>query len=238
MAQLDVVATKPANALEGALQAFVAGFVDNCGFIALFGLFTAHVTGNLALIGAAIVDHHGGLIAKLMALPVFVLAVAVCRWVLVRLELRGQNQASFLFVCEIVFLAGFLAAGVAISPIHDGDAPQVVTTGMLGVIAMAIQNTASRTVFAGHAPTTVMTGNVTEVVIDLVDLAIGRGTDEVRARINRVLPVLGAFAAGALVSALLYTHAGFWCLVVPIGVLGGLFVREITRKPCALAAAR
>src|SRR3954462_3972574 len=70
----NIAETKSA-ALESASQAFVAGYVDNCGFIALFGLFTAHVTGNLALIGAALVDYHGGLVAKLMALPIFVLAV-------------------------------------------------------------------------------------------------------------------------------------------------------------------
>ncbi len=34
------------------LRAFTAGFVDTTGFVALFGLFTAHVTGNFVLIGA------------------------------------------------------------------------------------------------------------------------------------------------------------------------------------------
>ena len=43
-----------------ALLAFTAGFVDTVGFIALFGLFTAHVTGNFVLIGAALVDSHEG----------------------------------------------------------------------------------------------------------------------------------------------------------------------------------
>ena len=55
-----------------ALLSFVAGYVDTVGFIALFGLFTAHVTGNFVLIGASFVaGTDGGVIAKLLALPVF-----------------------------------------------------------------------------------------------------------------------------------------------------------------------
>ena len=58
------------------LLAAVAGFVDTVGFIALFGLFTAHVTGNFVLIGAALAGSGDGLLAKLLALPVFMLVVA------------------------------------------------------------------------------------------------------------------------------------------------------------------
>src|SRR5690349_9882431 len=141
------VARNAAAILEGALLAFVAGFVDTCGFIALFGLFTAHVTGNFVLIGAAIADYHGGLIAKLLALPLFVIVVAICRTVTVMMDDRRMNAAIPLVGCQILFLAGFLACGIASAPLHDGDAPLAVLTGMLAVTAMAIQNAASRTIF-------------------------------------------------------------------------------------------
>ncbi len=229
----QTVAESPATknaAGEGALQAFVAGYVDTCGFIALFGLFTAHVTGNLVLIGAAIVEHRGGLWGKLIALPVFILAVAASRWLNLALESRGKNSAVPLLGIQILFLAGFLGVGLVATPITDFDAPLAVLAGMLGVTAMAVQNTTSRTIYAKYTPTTVMTGNVTQVVIDLVDRAAGRGTPEAKARVRKMLPAILAFTAGALLSAVIYTLVGFWCLLIPIVILTGLFCREFQRK--------
>ena len=57
------------------LMAFAAGFVDTCGFVALFGLFTAHVTGNFVLIGATLASPRPGILAKLLAFPAFISAV-------------------------------------------------------------------------------------------------------------------------------------------------------------------
>jgi len=226
--------TEPAQntsaAGEGALQAFVAGYVDTCGFIALFGLFTAHVTGNLVLIGAAIVEHRGGLWGKLIALPVFVLAVAISRWLSLALDRRGKSAAVPLLAIQILFLCGFLGVGLAAAPITDFDAPLAVLAGMLGVTAMAVQNTTSRTIYAKYTPTTVMTGNVTQVVIDLVDRVAGRGTPEARGRVRKMLPAILAFTAGALLSAVVYTLVGFWCLLAPIAVLVVLFIREFRRQ--------
>ena len=82
--------------------------------------------------------------------------------------------------------------------------------------AMAIQNAASRLTFPSLAPTTVMTGNVNQMVIDLVDLASGRGTAEARGRLVKMLPAVAAFAVGALAGALGYVAVGFLCLVAPI----------------------
>src|SRR5258708_10706516 len=102
--------TEPRSAAApGALAlglSFVAGFVDTFGFIALFGLFTAHVTGNFVLIGAAIVSPGPGVVAKLLALPVFMAVVA-----LIFLIVRPHGELSRSAIHPLFSLpSGLLAA--------------------------------------------------------------------------------------------------------------------------------
>jgi uncharacterized membrane protein YoaK (UPF0700 family) len=218
----------------GALLAFTAGFVDTTGFIALFGLFTAHVTGNFVLIGAGLAEPHQALIGKLLALPVFVVVVAATRLFVLAREARGRNAVPGLVIGQALFLVLFLLAGIAASPIGYGDEPLAILAGMLGVTAMAIQNAGSRTVFATLAPTTVMTGNVTQVVIDLVDLAAQKAArDQARGRLVKMLPAVVAFAVGAIAGALGYKLFGFWCLLAPIVTVSALMVQLLPRPQSA-----
>jgi uncharacterized membrane protein YoaK (UPF0700 family) len=129
---------------------------------------------------------------------------------------------------ELVFLGLFLAAGVTARPLVDADAPLAILAGMLAVVAMGVQNTASRTVFAVLSPTTVMTGNITQVVMDCVDYGVstdGEARTSARVRLAKFGPPVVGFAAGAVVGALLFGLAGFWCLLLPIAVIGGLLLR-------------
>jgi uncharacterized membrane protein YoaK (UPF0700 family) len=199
-----------------ALLAFTAGFVDTVGFIALFGLFTAHVTGNFVLIGAALINSHEGLASKLLALPLFVLAVAATRLFILARERRAHDATMAVLVAQLAFQGLFLACGLWLAPFDRADAPAAILTGMSAVVAMAIQNAVARTLFATLAPTTVMTGNVTQIVVDLVDIAVsGEGT-EARGRLRKMLPPVATFAAGALIGALSYGLVGYAALVAPL----------------------
>ena len=55
------------------------GFVDTAGFLALQGLFTAHVTGNFVTLGAAVVFGTSGTAAKILALPTFCAVILLAR---------------------------------------------------------------------------------------------------------------------------------------------------------------
>jgi uncharacterized membrane protein YoaK (UPF0700 family) len=49
------------------LLGFNGGFVDTAGYLALQGLFAAHVTGNFVAFGASLVQDAFGAVAKLLA---------------------------------------------------------------------------------------------------------------------------------------------------------------------------
>ncbi len=212
------------------LAAFTAGFVDTVGFVGLFGLFTAHVTGNFVLIGAALVTHHTGIIAKLLALPAFILAVAATSLFLRHCRRTGRSPAAPLLLAEAVLLTAFMTLGLALGPFRDGDQPAVVLTGLTGVLAMGVQNAAARTVFAHLSPTTVMTGNVTQIVLDVVGLTEGEvPRTEALGRIRKMAPPVAAFAMGAIAGGLGFAAVGFWCILV--GVAAILAALAVNRSP-------
>lgn len=217
--------------------AFVAGFVDVVGFVALFGLFTAHVTGNFVLIGAEIVHAGVGVVAKLFALPVFIVAVIAVRFIVLAYEKRAASPLRCLLLLQAALLLAFMAAGLCIQPVVDPDALPAVATGLVGVAAMAVQNGTGRLVLGNHAPTTIMTGNTTQAVIDAVDiLRLPAGSEPRKAaadRFRRMAPALAAFAAGAILGAVGYRFGSFWCLAVPGIALLGLATAFGRPRPAA-----
>jgi uncharacterized membrane protein YoaK (UPF0700 family) len=219
--------------LQPVALAFTAGFVDTLGFVALFYFFTAHVTGNFVVLASALTQPLDGLTAKILALPIFIVAVAAVRLYGRSLDRRGVAAAPRLLTMEAVFLAVFMILGQLAEPITDGDAPMAVVTALSGVVAMGVQNAASRTIFASLSPTTVMTGNVTQLVIDSVDLIAGAAVDEasaLRARIRRFWPPVVAFAVGAAGGALGYKSGGFLSLLLPTAIVLILAIRTPTQS--------
>jgi uncharacterized membrane protein YoaK (UPF0700 family) len=197
---------------------FNGGFVDTAGFLGLQGLFMAHVTGNFVTLGASLVFGTHGAIAKLIALPEFALVVALTRLTGTALRAKGIDALRALLVVKVGFLAAFLALGAALGPFPDSDAPAALLAGFAGIAAMAIQNAVQRVHLSSIPPTTIMTGNTTQAVLDAVDLLHpqpGSDAAAVRARFVRTFFGIAWFAAGCATAAVLYYWMGFWCLAVP-----------------------
>jgi len=221
-------AATPSHVGWGTALAFVAGYVDTLGFIALAGLFTSHVTGNFVLIGKEIIGPGDNVLLKLLAFPAFIAAVAAARLIALALERRRRSAVVPLLWIQCVFLLAYMTAGLAAMPIASTDQGWALAAGMLGAVAMGVQNAQARLELATLVPTTVMTGNVTQVVIDLVDIAAGRaGADApvVTTRLKKMAPAVVGFGVGAIAGAAAWQVATFWGLLLPTVLLALLALR-------------
>ena len=200
------------------LMSLNGGFVDTAGFLALQGLFTAHVTGNFVTFGATLVHGTSGALTKLLALPVFCLVVILTRWLSYKLPDFGLPVLRTMLVLKTLLLAAGAAIAVRFGPFSDGDSGLAMLTGMALVSAMAIQNAAHRIHLASAPPTTLMTGTTTQIMIDLADLLRGLPSQDAvaaRARLLRMSGSVAVFAAGCAAAALSFTLMNMWCFVIP-----------------------
>lgn len=211
-----------------ALYSGVAGFVDTAGFVALAGLFTAHVTGNLVLAGAALSEPHSlGLLPKLLMLPIFMAGIWIAAVLVDRTRDGNASPARVLLFAQAVGLLAFVAVGITLGP--SGGAPltsvwRITVLGAVGVVAMAFQNAFMREIVPTLPATTVMTGNLTQVTLDLVR-QISRPSPERQARLARQGPAVVGFLVGAAAGALGILHLGFGSLAIPTAVVALLAVR-------------
>jgi uncharacterized membrane protein YoaK (UPF0700 family) len=195
-----------------------AGYVDTAGFLALQGLFTAHVTGNFVTLGASLVLGTSGAAAKLLALPVFCLVVISTRIASLSLPKLGLPIFRTMIAVKVVLLVLGAILAIRFGPFARGDGWPAILTGMVFVSAMAIQNAAHRIHMSALPPTTLMTGTTTQIMIDVADLIRGIQPDAeraVRARLGRMSVSVCAFAVGCAGGAFLYAQFHTWCFILP-----------------------
>jgi uncharacterized membrane protein YoaK (UPF0700 family) len=213
-----------------------AGYVDTAAFLALQGLFTAHVTGNFVTLGAALVLGTSGAMAKLLALPMFCIAVMFTRVLGHGLAGRNLPVLRAMLILELVLLVAGAALAIRLGPFANGDGWPALVTGMVLVSAMAIQNAVQRIHLASSPPTTIMTGTTTQIMIDLADLMRDAPSEmriATQSRLLRMLANVAAFAAGCAGAAWLFGVAQIWCFLVP-PLLG--LIAVLLRAPAEAAA--
>jgi uncharacterized membrane protein YoaK (UPF0700 family) len=101
-----------------ALLSAIAGMVDVIGFLSL-GIFTAHVTGNIVVIGTLIVRHDRVNLAQILAVPVFVLAV-VASWLIAKGSgRRGPGLMRLLLLIQFLLITCLLIFSAITKPSAD-----------------------------------------------------------------------------------------------------------------------
>jgi uncharacterized membrane protein YoaK (UPF0700 family) len=153
------------------LLSIVAGMVD-LGFLTLGNLFTAHITGNLVVIAALVVRGGPMNLAQVLAIPVFILAVAAF-WLLARASgRRGPGLARLLLLIQFLLLTCVLIFSVMTKPSTNPHGLMAGIAGMIAVSAMACQFALLRLALPGVPSTAVMTGNLTNTVLSLLDTLV------------------------------------------------------------------
>jgi uncharacterized membrane protein YoaK (UPF0700 family) len=197
---------------------FAAGSVDAIGFLMLGGLFTAHVTGNLVVLAAHVATGRVESLARILAVPMFVVAVALTRLLTIGLDETRQGSLRLLLVLHLVLIVGLLTICVAAGGGLDPRAPIAVVAGMVGVSAMAVQNALVRISLIGAPATTVMTTDIATFVLDICALLFLRDSNEIsRAgnRARRTGSAIAGFIVGCSLGAGLEALIGPWCLMLP-----------------------
>jgi uncharacterized membrane protein YoaK (UPF0700 family) len=203
------------------LLSVIAGSCDVIGFLGLGGLFTAHVTGNLVILAAHMVSGGEAQVAPMLSVPVFMAVLALTRVVAAACERAGFAPLRPLLALQFILLAGFLALGVAAGAVVDPNAVHAILAGMLGVAAMAVQNALVPIALKGVPSTAVMTSNITRFTVDLAELALGRGAEEVahaRQRAKQTGAAILGFIVGCGVGAAAQAAMGLWSLVIPVAL--------------------
>lgn len=216
------------------LLGFNGGFVDTSGFLGLQGLFTSHVTGNFVTLAASFVLGTTGAIAKLLAIPVFIASVAAVQIADNRLVDAGRRPLPILFGMQAGLLGLFFLLAVTLGPFPNGDALAAVVTGLVGVMAMSIQNAVQRVHLAKDPPTTIMTGTTTQFAIDLADRLTGRSTmasDAARHHFLALTRAILSFGIGAMTAAACYHFVGFWCLLLAVAIALAVALAKANEPP-------
>lgn len=194
------------------LLSVIAGMVDFTGFFTLGHIFTAHVTGNIVLAAAVVIDGGSFHWAQLLAIPVFMLALAVI-WMIAKVSgRRGSNLAQLLLRVQFLMLATLLIFSVIAKPSADPVGLRAGAAALLAVSAMACQYALLRLAVPGAISTAVMTGNLANAVLSAMDLLAVRNPllPQDSTPLNRSLHRLLGFLLGCVVAAAAVSAAGDW----------------------------
>lgn len=207
------------------LLSIVAGYVDGCTFLALFGLFVAQATGSYVIAGVLAVSSEHKSLIKIIAVPLFFISGTLATVGSIVATRRGRQPLPFALAFETVLLIAFLASGAIGQPFASADAPLAVLTSVFGIAAMGVQSALVRLLMRGVPSTNVMTTNTTQIAIDVGEVLVAAcerrdaplpQTRSARNRLINLLPLAAGFLAGSVGGAVGYTVAGLWCILAAI----------------------
>ncbi|MEQ6901463.1 YoaK family protein [Nocardioides sp. YIM 152588] len=192
---------------------FTTGINDAVGYLGLDKVFTGNMTGNVVILGMALV---GGTDLPVLG-PALALVGFMVGAVLAGRSLRGVTAAWSPVTTVILVLVGTTMVGLGGALLLLGDAPgtgAMVTTTTLAATAMGAQAAAARHVGVKDVSTVVVTSTITGLA---VDSRWGTRKPGGARRLSAVVAITLGATAGALA---LQVHLGVGLLAAGVLVLG------------------
>jgi uncharacterized membrane protein YoaK (UPF0700 family) len=226
--------------LTSIILSYVAGYADSSTFVGADGLFSAHVTGNFVIFAYDIVTNQiASSWIKLIAFPVFILAVFISTLIIDQVN-DDKRAVNRFFILEgfLMITAGLISW---LYRYENTDSILKDLISMLVVFAMGLQNACGR-FFAKEvlAPTTVMTGNVTQFIIDLTAYLKNKNPEKQNLKLKLVnaVYVILPFLTGCICGAFITKAVGLGSVVF-IGLLMlliALYPNLLKARPSILIA--
>lgn len=209
-----------------ALLSVIAGMVDMIGFLSL-DTFTAHVTGDIVVIGALIVRHNRVRPAQILAVPVFMLAVAATCLIAKMMGKQGTRLMRPLLMTQFLLITCAFIFSAIVKPSSNPDSLCATIAAMIAVTAMGCQFALLRLTMPVAPSTAVMTGNLTNAVLALVDIGSRTGPSALKdsRRITGPLRLLVGFFLGCVLAtvAIMYMGDIAWSLPAALAAVAVVF---------------
>jgi uncharacterized membrane protein YoaK (UPF0700 family) len=195
------------------LLTMLSGFIDAVSYLGLGHVFTANMTGNVAIVGFAAAGAPGfSVSASVTSLAAFLIGAVIAGRFNAALSSR-RPQVLTALSAEAVLL---VIAAVAASVVHVSGTGGRHLVIALVALAMGLRNATVRSLAVPDLTTTVLTRTLTGLA---ADSSLAGGTNPRAAR--RAAAVL-SMVLGAFLGALLLRHAGLaWPLLVTAVLVAG-----------------
>lgn len=223
---------------------WVAGLVDAIGYLTLFHLFTAHMSGNSVATGVAL--GQGGwamALRRATPIPLFVVGVMLGAALVEAAARRGLRSTLSVALAPVVaLLVAFMTLGTVLlrdTTVRPDTTWQFYLLVALPTLAMGCQNAALRRVGGRYVRITYVTGMLTNLAEQAVvflywlrDRTRGRGIRRLALAL-RLAPRRPAFVHGAL-------YGGIWLGYILGAIVGGVSdmrwaLRALLIPLCSLA---
>jgi uncharacterized membrane protein YoaK (UPF0700 family) len=224
----------------------VAGFIDVFGYVFIYGVYVAHMSGNTVATARHLVDlQFYGFLRHSWPIVTFVIGLMIGAFILdVQLRRPVAIPVSLPLLLEAILLGSFIAAASGINftaAIPAQPAGKYYLTVALLAVSMGLQNVVVRKVGGLNVYTTFVTGSLVkfaEAASSFVFWFRDRTHHRLRSRLGKVLRVAlhqRDFLHIVLTSALFFAYlVGAYCgtlaglkyelkaMFIPLGILVGL----------------